>query len=137
MQFRRQPREAMQINLTPLIDVVFLLLIFFMVSTSFNREAQLSVDLPSASHASIVDKPAIIDVGISRDGQVFVAGSGLNNLNLDVLQGALRQAAAGQAQPSIVVSADAQAPHQSLVSVMNAAASLGYNKLALAAQREE
>jgi len=99
MQFRRQPREAMQINLTPLIDVVFLLLIFFMVSTSFTRETQLQVDLPKAANGVETEQQQGIDIGINQTGQVSVAGRALQSLDLGLIKGALRQAAGNEAQP--------------------------------------
>ena len=137
MQFRRQLRDPVNINLTPLIDVVFLLLIFFMVSTSFSRETQLQVDLPSANGTEVEEAVTTIDIGIGRDGQIAIDGKALATSDRDVLRGALRQAAAGQESPQIIVSADAQAPHQAFVNVMDVAATLGYKRLAIAAQRED
>lgn len=137
MQFRRQLRDPVQINLTPLIDVVFLLLIFFMVSTSFNRDTQLQVDLPSANGAVVEEALAAIEIGIGRDGQIAINGSALPTANREALRGALRQAAVGQEAPQIIVSADAQAPHQSFVTVMDVAAGLGFKRLAIAAQQED
>lgn len=137
MQFRRQLRDPVQINLTPLIDVVFLLLIFFMVSTSFSRETQLQVDLPSASSGVSEEAAAVIDIGIGRDGQIAILGKALATQDKARLRGALQQAAAGNESPRIVVSADAQAPHQAFVDVMDVAASLGFKQLAIAAQRED
>lgn len=136
MQFRRQLRDPVQINLTPLIDVVFLLLIFFMVSTSFSRDTQLQVDLPTASGAKMEDQATTIEVGIGREGQITINSKALPSMSRDALRGALRQAAGGQDSPRIIVSADAQAPHQSFVTVMDVAAELGFKRLAIAAQQE-
>jgi len=137
MQFRRQLRDPVQINLTPLIDVVFLLLIFFMVSTSFNRETQLQVDLPNANGSQAQDDIQVIDIGIGRNGQLSINGNVLAMTNRDILMGAMRQAANGLESPQIIVSADANAPHQAFVSVMDVAAALGYQRLAIAALQGE
>jgi biopolymer transport protein ExbD len=136
MQFRRQQREAVQINLTPLIDVVFLLLIFFMVSTSFSRETQLQVDLPSASGEATEASEVVVDIGIGRHGELAINGRALASSDKARLRVALKQAA-GDTMPSIIVSADAQSPHQAFVDVMDVAASLGFSRLAIAAQQEE
>jgi biopolymer transport protein ExbD len=137
MQFRRQSREALQINLTPLIDVVFLLLIFFMVSTNFNRETQLQVNLPTAQSGVESEDSDVLDIGISQDGTISIDGQNLITREFDMVVGALRQAAHGEDNPRLIISADGMAPHQALIRVMDAAASLGYSRIALAAQREE
>ena len=136
MKFQRHQADEINVNLTPLIDVVFLLLIFFMVSTSFSRETQLQLDLPSASGDAVEADDAVIDIGIGRHGELAINGRALSSNDKARLRDALKQVA-GETQPSIVVSADAQSPHQAFVDVMDVAASLGFSRLAIAAQQEE
>ncbi len=89
MKFRRQPRDEEGINLTPLIDVVFLLLIFFMVSTTFTKETHLSVDLPEATGEPSTDIPDQLEILISIDGSYSVNGRALVNNQIDTLKSAL------------------------------------------------
>lgn len=86
MRFQRQRREEIDVNLTPLIDVVFLLLIFFMVSTTFTRETHLEVDLPEASVAESVTEVESIDILITAEGQYSVNGKALVNTRANTLR---------------------------------------------------
>ena len=135
MKFRAVQRESPEINLTPLIDVVFLLLIFFMVSTTFERRSELSVELPEASAPASIRDDAVIDVVIDAGGGVHVEGSPLADPRPGSLRRALANAARGLDSPPVVISADAQTPHQSVVTVMDAARQAGLYKLTFAAQR--
>jgi biopolymer transport protein ExbD len=135
VKFRAVQRDSPEINLTPLIDVVFLLLIFFMVSTTFERRSELSVELPEASAPASTRDDAVIDVVIDAGGGVHVEGSPLADPRPGSLQRALANAARGLDSPPVVISADAQTPHQSVVTVMDAARQAGLYKLTFAAQR--
>ena len=135
MKFRAVQRDSPEINLTPLIDVVFLLLIFFMVSTTFERRSELSVELPEASAPASIRDDAVIDVVIDAGGGVHVEGSPLADPLPGSLRRALANAARGLDSPPVVISADAQTPHQSVVTVMDAARQAGLYKLTFAAQR--
>ncbi|OYW91480.1 MAG: biopolymer transporter ExbD, partial [Pseudomonadales bacterium 32-61-5] len=116
MQFRRQRPEDAGVNLTPLIDVVFLLLIFFMVSTTFTRETQLRVDLPQAVTGEQVpaDRPEQIEVVISAEGSIAVNQQTLADPNLKNLMRALERESAGNLDLPVVITADALTPHQSV-----------------------
>lgn len=132
MNFRRRTRAETDINLTPLIDVVFLLLIFFMVSTTFTRETQLKVDLPesaSGEHAS--ETTSQIEVLISAAGEVAINGNSLINPNLDTLKAALARESGGDTGLPVVITADAQTPHQSVITAMDAAGQQGFTRLRL------
>ncbi len=135
MKFGAVQRDSPEINLTPLIDVVFLLLIFFMVSTTFERRSELSVELPEASAPASIRDDAVIDVVIDAGGGVHVEGSPLADPRPGSLRRALANAARGLDSPPVVISADAQTPHQSVVTVMDAARQAGLYKLTFAAQR--
>ena len=134
MRISHHRREGPDINLTPLIDVVFLLLIFFMVSTTFQRDSELSIELPEASTRPEQAPPRSIDVSIDAQGRFYVDGRELVNTQLGTLKRALEQSAAGKDSPPVVVSADAKTPHQAVVAVMDAARQLGLLKLTFAAR---
>ena len=129
MQFRRQIRTEEGVNLTPLIDVVFLLLIFFMVSTTFTKETHLAVDLPEASPEAEVVSDGGIDIVITAGGDYSINGQALINQQAQTLSRALEKVAAGNIEQPLVVTADAQAPHQAVVTAMDVAGKLGFAQL--------
>ncbi len=133
MNFRRTRREEVGVNLTPLIDVVFLLLIFFMVSTTFTRETQLQLDLPESASGEPVENQNLeqIEVLVSAAGEVTINGKSLINPNLDSLQTALQREAGGNNSLPVVITADAKASHQSVITVMDAAGQQGFSRLRL------
>ena len=132
MNFRRRTRAETDINLTPLIDVVFLLLIFFMVSTTFTRETQLKVDLPeSASGEQANETAEQIEVLISAAGEVAINGNTLINPSLETLKAALARESNGDTRLPVVITADAQTPHQSVITAMDAAGQQGFTRLRL------
>ena len=131
MNFRRAQRETPDINLTPLIDVVFLLLIFFMVSTTFDRASELSIELPQATADAKPNENVVVDIGVDAEGRFYVNGRQLINTQLVTVREALRGAAKLEGSPPLVVNADADAPYQAVVTVMDAARQLGVFPLAL------
>ena len=139
MNFRRQRREEVSVNLTPLIDVVFLLLIFFMVSTTFTRETQLSIDLPEASGQPRETPDVQIEVLIDEQGQYRVNGRGLVDQRIRTLQAAIYKISAGDTTIPMIISADADASHQAVVRAMDAAGKMGFVHLSIATSqpREE
>ncbi|MCK9503565.1 MAG: biopolymer transporter ExbD [Porticoccaceae bacterium] len=135
MKLRRQKRQKDEINITPLIDVVFLLLIFFMVSTTFTRETRLSVELPEAEGAPPADElPTRIDVVVDRDGSYAVNDRMLVNRKIETIMAALEQVAASDMSMPITLIADAEAPHGAVIQVMDAAGRLGFRHLNFATQ---
>lgn len=131
MKFRRKPRENVEIGLAPLIDVVFILLLFFVVTTTFTRETQLQIDLPEAASATPPQpserKP--LEVQIAADGSYALNGQPLARSDLATLSSALQQASAGDSSLPLVISADAQTPHQAVITAMDAAGKLGFAHL--------
>lgn len=125
MNFRPTQDQDVDINLTPLIDVVFLLLIFFMVSTTFVKESEIDLTLPQASEELREEPVDRIDVAIDRDGGVFVNGQSLVNTQVATLVKALGEARTEDGDPVVIISADAEASHQSVVDVMDAARQAG------------
>jgi biopolymer transport protein ExbD len=132
MNLRPEPKEPVDINLTPLIDVVFLLLIFFMVSTTFDRDSELSIELPSASAEAEERRPESIEVAIDAQGRFYVNGRQLLNTQSKTVRQALRSAAGDNDSPPIIISADAKTPHQAVVQIMDAARELGFIRLTFA-----
>ena len=124
MNFRRQRRETLEISITPMIDVVFLLLIFFMVSTTFNKETELKIQLPEAQGEN-QNQPATVEISIDAQGLYYVNQHQVINQNIDTLKKAIREALGDSVDPPVVIAADARTPHQSVISVLDAAKQLG------------
>ncbi|MDZ7781756.1 MAG: biopolymer transporter ExbD [Halioglobus sp.] len=131
MKFRRQRRDEVGINLTPLIDIVFLLLIFFMVSTTFTRETQLSIDLPEAKGEPKASLDEQIEILVDEAGSYRVNGRALVDNRMRTLQAAIYKESAGDTTLPMVITADAQAPHQDVVRAMDAAGQVGFIHLSI------
>ncbi len=131
MQFKRQPKGEDQINLTPLIDVVFLLLIFFMVSTTFTKETHLSIDLPEAQGQPTQEQPEQLEILVNADGSYAVNDQPLLNNTLETLKKALQTVAGDSRDLPLVITADANSTHQAVVRAMDAAGQLGFVRLSM------
>ena len=131
MKFRRQQRQGVDINLTPLLDVVFLLLIFFMVSTTFTRETQLSIDLPEATGQPRESVEEQIEILVDESGNYRVNGEALIDNRMRTLQAAIYKLSAGDTTMPMTISADAQATHQYVVQAMDAAGQMGFVHLSI------
>ncbi|KAA0696946.1 biopolymer transporter ExbD [Halopseudomonas laoshanensis] len=133
MNFRRKKPDEASVNLTPLIDVVFLLLIFFMVSTTFTRETQLKLDLPQAASGQQVDSAETqqIELVISATGDIAINQKALAAPSMDTLKTALERESAGDNSLPLIITADAQTPHQAVIMAMDAAGQLGFTRLRL------
>jgi len=132
MKLRQQTVEEPDVNLTPLIDVVFLLLIFFMVSTTFNKESELSIDLPTANGEVAKERSMQIEISIDAEGQYTINNERLVNEQLKTLKDAIIKIAADEREVPLIISADGRASHQSVVTAMNAARQLGFSHLTFA-----
>ena len=137
MKFNLDEEDKTDVSLTPLIDVVFLLLIFFMVTTTFNHEANLRVDLPKASNAVQSEDKKKIEVVIDRKGQYYMDGKSLLDGQSRTLESALIKMVKKYNVEKITIRADAQTPHQAVVSVMDAAGKIGLNKISIATSSEQ
>ena len=133
MKFRRQRRDELAINLTPLIDVVFLLLIFFMVSTSFTRHTQLAINLPEAEGEPAPENPSRLELIISADGQFKLNGDPVPN-DATGLKRALRTTAGDRRDIPLTIAADGATAHRLVVTALDVASSLGFQQLTIAAQ---
>nr|WP_253938173.1 biopolymer transporter ExbD [Hahella sp. HN01] len=127
----------MSVNVTPLIDVVFLLLIFFMVSTTFTKESRLAVELPKSSGEASESLADQIEVVINKDGQYTVNQRVLINSQIATLKRAVEQLSKGKNDLPFIVTADAKTPHEFVVRAMDVAGQLGYQKLSITTQRTE
>ena len=130
--YKQHPYQGLDINVSPLIDVVFLLLIFFMVSTTFDRDSELSIELPAAAAEAPTQKKESIEVAIDAKGRFYVNGRQLLNTQPKTLRQALQSAAGDNDSPPIIISADAMTPHQAVVQIMDAARELGFVRLTFA-----
>lgn len=131
MKFRRKVRENVDIGLAPLIDVVFILLLFFVVTTTFTRETQLQVDLPEAASGAppqdAVNKQ--LEVVIDVDGRFTLNGKTLIKHDLSTLMAALNKESGGDTSLPMIISADGKTPHQAVITAMDAAGKLGFAQL--------
>jgi len=131
LNLRPHAREEIDLNLTPLIDVVFLLLIFFMVSTTFEKTAKLKVDLPEASAQAVQQPDQKIVIGIDVKGRFYINDRQLVNTQIKTLKLALMKVSGDNKDMPVVLRADAKTPHQSVVTAMDAAAQLGLTRLSI------
>lgn len=137
MKFRKERKEPVGVNLTPLIDIVFLLLIFFMVSTSFTRETQLQIDLPEADGQAMESDGEVMTLLVNRGGAYAINGRALAASDKETLQKGLQLEAEGDFQQSLLIVADANATHQSVVTAMDVAGRLGFVNLRISTQEPE
>ena len=141
MKFSRSSQEEVTINLTPLIDIVFLLLIFFMVSTTFSKESQLRIRLPDASpDAEVEQRPSRLVVAITKSGDYSIRGPNestghhLLSRERSVLAEAMAKGAQGTDELVVVIRADRNTPHEAVVRVMDVARKLGLVRITFATQ---
>jgi biopolymer transport protein ExbD len=133
MKLRPHRREDPEINLVPMIDVVLVLLIFFMVATSLKPETTLDIRLPEASGQPMPTDQTQLTVEVDANGRYAVNGAGLANADASTLKAALQTAAAGRNLP-LILRADGRTPHQAVVTVLEVAGELGLKQLAIAAR---
>lgn len=137
MRFRpRAHREEPEINFIPLIDVLLVILIFLMVTTTYSRFAELQINLPTAESSKPPERLDQVDVAVDAKGNYAVNKSAVPGATRATLMQALQRAAGGMKDPVIVISADAEASHQSVVRVMEAAQGAGYGKITFTIQTQ-
>lgn len=138
MNLRPRPAEPAELNLTPLVDVVFLLLLFFMVSTTFERQPELPIALPEAEGQPASDRERDpIVVSIDRESRYVIAEQPVRAPSEEALSASLTQALSGaladhRAEASLLIEADAQTPHQAVMRILDVAQQLGLQRLAFA-----
>jgi biopolymer transport protein ExbD len=137
MNFRpRAYREEPEINFIPLIDVLLVILIFLMVTTTYSRFAELQINLPTAESSKPPERLDQIDVAVSAKGAYAVNKNVLQGATREALMAELKRAAGGMKDPVIVINADAEASHQSVIRVMEAAQAAGYGKITFTTQAQ-
>ena len=134
MNFRRHRHEEPEINLIPFIDVLLVILIFLMLSTTYSRFTELQLTLPSANAEAMREKPGEIVVAIASDGRTMINRRAVEGRSVELLAAELKAAAAGRADTVLIISADALTPHQSVINVLDAARRAGLARLSFAAQ---
>ena len=138
MNFRRGSfREDPEINLVPFIDVLIVIVIFLAVTTTYSKYAELKINLPVADANQAEQLPDQIDVAVSRDGQYMINRTRIVFTNTTAFAAELHRASGGNPDPVIVINADANASHQSVISVMEAARQAGFGRITFTTQQTQ
>lgn len=131
MNFGTRPRDGVEINLTPLIDVVFLLLIFFMVTTTFNIKSELKVDLPETTVAPKQQQEEVLELVIDASGRYYINGKEVVNSGPETLLTALSEVTRRHQKRPLIIQADARTPHQYVVTAMDTVARMGLSRISI------
>lgn len=137
MNFRRgRSREEPEINLIPMIDVLLVILIFMMVTTSYAKFSELQINLPQAGGEAVAEAVKPINVAVDASEHYAINNQSVPYAGVTALAASLKNAAGGQADPTIVINADAKTPHQSVINVMEAARLAGYGRITFTTQNQ-
>lgn len=136
MNFRPGHKDEPELNLIPFIDILLVVLIFLVLTTTYSRYSELQINLPTADNVKSETQATEIVVAIGRDGRLAVNGQSMVNPNVDLLARALSEAARSDKNAMVIINADAAATHQSVITVMNAARRVGLGRLTFATQSE-
>lgn len=131
MKFRRPRPEALELNLTPLIDCLLFLIIFFLLTTTFAKTGKLQIQLPQSSATAAAGKAKPVEIAIDAGGRYAVNGDVLSSQQAGDLRDAIVAAAGARRDLPFIISADGKAPHQSVVTVMDVAGQLGFRNLGI------
>jgi biopolymer transport protein ExbD len=134
MNFRPRAKEEPEINLIPFIDVLLVILIFLMLTTTYSKFTELQLTLPVADAEQQRDHPKEVIVAVAADGRYAINKTGVDGKSVDAIAQALRNAAGTGQGIVVIISADAMAPHQSVISVMEAARRVGLTQITFATQ---
>ena len=135
MNFRTQRDRNVDVNLTPLIDVVFLLLIFFMVSTTFVQENEIELSLPVSDNSLPKEKEKVVEVLIHKDGVIYLDNRLVEKTSVEAISAKLAEASlreSGLPQPILIIKADSSTRHQSVIDVLDAAQRVGLSRITFA-----
>ncbi|CAI8757297.1 ExbD/TolR family protein [Methylocaldum szegediense] len=135
MNFRPRRRDYPELNLIPMIDVLIVLLIFLVLTTTFSREAELQIQLPEATGQTASEEKSI-DIVVDTEGRYFVNEHQVVNTQIETLKKAILEAAGERKDPLLVINADQRATHQSVITVLDAASQLGFTHVTFAAKSE-
>ena len=135
MNLRPSPRKSPEVDITPLIDVVFLLLIFFMVSTTFERESQIMIELPEATAEPATTEDESLEIVIDSEGRYFIGDKQVVNTELKTLKAAISKTLGRDIEIPVTIRADANTPHQAVVRALDATSQLGLTQISLATSK--
>lgn len=134
---RRRHRDAI-IDLTALIDVIFVLLLFFVLTTTFTKDSRLNLVLPQTEHAETApQEQQVLLLGINSEGSYAINGKALVNDDSRTLRLAIEQFAEGRTDLPVSVQGDARAPHEAVVRALDVLGDLGFSRIGIAARRAE
>jgi biopolymer transport protein ExbD len=138
MNFQRgRHREELEINLIPLIDVLLVILIFLMITTTYSKFSGLEINLPTADSPQNKEQPNEINVVVTAAGEVLVNKSPLGTRDIAAIAAAMKRVAGSEKEPVVIISADAKAAHQSVIDVMQAAQQAGLSHISFATQQAQ
>ena len=138
MNFQRgRSREEPEINLIPMIDVLLVILIFLMITTTYSKFSGLEINLPTADASQSKEQPAEINVVVTAAGDVLVNKTPLGSRGIEAIAAALRPLSDGVKEPVLIINADAKATHQSVIDVMQAAQQVGLSHISFATQQTQ
>jgi biopolymer transport protein ExbD len=135
MNFRSTQKEDPEINLIPLIDVLLVIIIFLMLTTTYSKFAELQIQLPTAAAEKQLERPNEITIVVSASGQYMVNRQPVTFRNVESFSEELKRAGASMKDPVVVINADNSATHQSVIRVMDAARQAGYGQVAFAVEQ--
>ena len=137
MNLRQAGGDEPEVNLTPLIDVVFILLIFFMVSTTFQKESEIKIELPEASADAVKEEKDVLELVIDAEGRYFIDQQQVVNTELETLKKAIGKFLGERTGIPVVIRADRRTPYESVVRAMDATSQLGLVQMSLATSQPE
>lgn len=137
MKFRRPAEDPLEINLTPLIDCLLFLIVFFLLSTTFLKPSKLQISLPEAKAEAAATQARQIEVAVSASGDFAVNGQVLASKQPTSLRSAIEKASEGNRELPFIISADGNAPHQAVVTVMDAAGQMGFTSLSISTRQPD
>ncbi|MEN8205095.1 MAG: biopolymer transporter ExbD [Pseudomonadota bacterium] len=132
MNLQPGDEDEPEVNLTPLIDVVFLLLIFFMVSTTFEQQSRIQIELPEATATPAEAEDESLEIVIDAQGRYFIGERQVVNTELKTLKSAISKAVEGRESLTVIIRADASTPHQAVITALDATSQLGLTQISLA-----
>jgi biopolymer transport protein ExbD len=135
MNLQPSTPDEPEVNLTPLIDVVFLLLIFFMVSTTFEHQSRIQIELPEATAEATRLEDESLEIIIDAQGRFFIGEEQVVNTELKTLKGAISKTVGEREGIPVIIRADAKTPHQAVITALDATSQLGLTRISLATSR--
>ena len=135
MNLQRSDPDEPEVNLTPLIDVVFLLLIFFMVSTTFEHQSRIQIELPEATAEATKPEDESLEIIIDAQGRFFIGDEQVVNTEVNTLKGAISKTVGEREGIPVIIRADAKTPHQAVITALDATSQLGLTRISLATSR--